>query len=174
MLTDAFLALDRWLNRWVVRLGIALLAIAASLAFYQVLARFVLESPSDWSEVATRTAIIWMVYLGIGAALREGAMLSVRLLSDALQGKAAQAWLDGLIAASIVTFLALAGWYGGQVAWAVRFQLLAGLEIPISWAYLAIPVGCLLGIIATLAQVLENARQRRGTRPEQTHPQPSL
>ena len=95
MLTDAFLALDRWLNRWVVRLGIALLAIAASLAFYQVLARFVLESPSDWSEVATRTAIIWMVYLGIGSTLREGAMLSVRLLSDALQGKAAHAWQIG-------------------------------------------------------------------------------
>lgn len=162
ILTDAFLFLDRWFHRWTVRLTMGLLAVSAALTFYQVLTRFVFENPSEWSEVASRTAIVWMVYLGISVAVREGAMLSVQILHDLCRGTAVAAWLDGLIAGCIIVFLAVAGWYGGQVAWAVRFQVLAGLDISISWAYLAVPVGCLLGVSATLSQVIALRRHRIG------------
>jgi TRAP-type C4-dicarboxylate transport system, small permease component len=155
MLINAFLTLESGINRWAVRLGLLLLSVSAILTFYQVLTRFVFQNPSEWSEVVARTSIIWMVYLGIGAALREGAMLSVRLLYDALHKTRFAKWLTGWISLCTVAFLAIAGWYGAQVAWAVRFQTLAGLEISISWAYLAIPVGCALGILATIAQTLQ-------------------
>lgn len=160
MLINTFLSLERGVNRWAIRLALLLLGVSAVLTFYQVLTRFVLESPSEWTEVSSRTAIVWMVYLGIGAALREGAMLSVRILHDACHNTRLAKWLSGWIALCIITFLAVAGWYGAQVAWAVRFQTLAGLDISISWAYLAIPVGCGLGILATIAQILESKRDK--------------
>lgn len=156
MLINAFLTLERSVNRWALRLALLLLVTSAVLSFYQVLTRFVFESPSEWTEVSSRTAIVWMVYLGIGTALREGAMLSVRILYDACHSTRLAGWLSGWIALCIITFLAIAGWYGAQVAWAVRFQTLAGLGISISWAYLAVPVGCGLGILATVAQILES------------------
>src|SRR3546814_17055861 len=59
--------------------------------------------------------------------------------------------LEALITLAIVSFLVLAAWYGGKVAWAVRFQTLAGLDISISWAYLAIPTGAILAIFGTIA-----------------------
>ena len=34
-------------------------------AFYQVIARFVLHAPADWSEVPTRALLIWTVLLGV-------------------------------------------------------------------------------------------------------------
>ena len=60
---------------------------AAAAAFYQVIARFVLHAPADWSEVLTRALLIWTVLLG-ALAFRHGAMISVELLRNMLAARA--------------------------------------------------------------------------------------
>src|SRR3546814_9546219 len=91
-----------------------------------------------------------MVYIGIGIAFRQGAMVSIDLLRNSCKGPY-RTCLEALITLAIVSFLVLAAWYGGKVAWAVRFQTLAGLDISISWAYLAIPTGAILAIFGPIA-----------------------
>jgi TRAP-type C4-dicarboxylate transport system permease small subunit len=47
-----------------LRLAIGFLLIATALALFQVTTRFVFGHPSAWSEVITRSAMIWSVFLG--------------------------------------------------------------------------------------------------------------
>ena len=58
-------AFDRLLFKLVSVIAQLLLVAAAAAAFYQVIARFVLHAPADWSEVLTRALLIWTVLLGV-------------------------------------------------------------------------------------------------------------
>lgn len=148
--------LDRGLFRLVSWIAQALLWSAAGAAFWQVLARFVFESPSDWSEAWTRVAIIWAVMLGTALAFRQGAMLSVDMLHTLLPARRARI-LEHLVLAIVVGFLVFLLWFGAQMTWRVRFQNLASLHVAISWVYLAIPVGAALSLVAVTARWAERS-----------------
>ena len=151
------LAVERVATGIVTALACALLAAAAGVGFYQVLARFVLERPSTWSEVLVRTLLIWMVYLGVVAAMRAGALVSVDVLRRLVKGRWARI-VDGLVTACTLGVLAVLLVAGIQIAWRVRFQVMAGLEVSISWAYAAIPVGAAFAMLAVLAHHLDPRR----------------
>ena len=133
-----------------------LLVASAAAAFYQVIARFILQAPSDWSEVLTRALLIWTVLLGISLAFRHGAMISVELLHNLLKGRR-QRLLEHLIAIICVAFLVFIAWIGGHMTYRVRFQNVPSLNISISWIYLAIPVGASLAAIAVQTRWLLGA-----------------
>ena len=49
-------------------------------------------------------------------------------------------------------------WAGFEVTWRIRFQSLAGMDISISWAYLAVPLGACLSMLAVVAHFLDPQR----------------
>lgn len=144
-------AFDRGLFRLVSVIAQLLLVASAAAAFYQVIARFVLQSPADWSEVLTRALLIWTVLLGVALAFRHGAMISVEMLRNLLGGRPRRV-LEGCIGVMCAAFLLAVAWIGGQMTYRVRFQNVPSLDIPISWIYLAIPVGATLAAIGVLAR----------------------
>ena len=147
---------ERTLFKGVSAIAQILLVAAAAAGFYQVIARFVLQAPSDWSEVLTRALLIWTVLLGIALAFRHGAMISVEVLHNLLHGRRRRL-LEHLIAIICVAFLVFLAWIGGNMTYRVRFQNVPSLNISISWIYLAIPVGASLAAIAVLARWLLGA-----------------
>jgi TRAP-type C4-dicarboxylate transport system permease small subunit len=146
--------MDRLTTRVAGHAAVLMLVIAVASGLFQVLARFLLNTPSDWTEVVTRFALIWMVYLGISVALRQGAMVSVDLLHRSLP-KQWRRSLDVVIAACVLSLLGIMAYWGAQIAWRIRFQSIAGLEVSMSWAYLAIPVGAAFAAIAVLAHFFD-------------------
>ncbi len=154
----AVLAVDYALGTLVMALACLALAGALTSGLFQVVARFVFEQPSIWSEVLTRTLIIWSVFLGLSAALRGGALLSVDLTYRTLARTRHLVWLQATITLLTLLFLVIVVVYGWDIVHRVRFQSMAGLEISISWAYAAIPVGAFLGIFAVLANFLDPRR----------------
>lgn len=146
--------IDRALFRFVSILAQLLVVSAALAAFYQVLARFVLQSPADWSEAWTRASLIWAVLLGVALAFRHGAMLRVELLHGLLRG-ASQRRLETLIALVSTVFLGMLVWVGSEMVWRVRFQTMPSFDVSISWVYLAIPVGSGLAMLGVMARWLE-------------------
>lgn len=148
--------LDRSLFRAVSILCQLLLFSAVAAGFYQVISRFILQSPADWSEAWTRSSLIWTVMLGLCLAFRHGAMLSVEMLHGFLKGRARR-WLEHVIMAVCVGFLGFMAWVGAQMTWRVRFQTLASLEFSISWIYVAIPIGMALAILGVLARWLDTS-----------------
>jgi TRAP-type C4-dicarboxylate transport system permease small subunit len=150
--------IDRGLSRLVSWVAQALLWSAVAAGFYQVLARFIFESPSAWSEAWTRASIIWAVMLGVALAFRQGAMLGVDLLHNLLAPHRARLLEHGVLLI-VVGFLAFLAWIGVEMTWRVRFQTMPSLAVAISWVYLAIPVGAILSLFGALAYWAEGPRR---------------
>lgn len=54
-----------------------MLVMASGLGVFQIIPRFVAEQPAEWSEALIRLGLIWMICMGIPAAFRQGAIVSV-------------------------------------------------------------------------------------------------
>lgn len=148
------LRLDRLLSGLALNLACLLLAVITGLGLWQVISRFVLSQPSTFTEEAMRRLLIWMVMLGVVVAFRRGALVSVDLMLRLSQG-VWQATVRWIITASSLAFLAVLVWFGLQLAWRVRFQTFASMELSMAWAYAAFPVGAALALVAVLAHHLD-------------------
>ena len=154
---NAFLTFERW-TTFIAMLGACtMLALSASLGMFQILMRFVLEQPAEWTEVLIRFSLIWMVFLAIPAAFRQGAMVSVDVLYR-WSPPAMRRVLDWVVALAALALIGIVIWYGWDYAQRGGVQSMAGLEsVSMFWAYLAMPVGgvfCAVGIIGNLIDPL--------------------
>lgn len=136
----------------------AMMAVAASLGLYQIITRFVLETPAEWTEVLIRFSLIWMVFLGIPMAFRIGAMVSVDVLYR-WSPPVLRRVLDVVVcAAALILVLVIIVW-GWDYANRGKVQSVIGLEnVTMFWAYLALPVGGLFCLPAILAHLLDPKR----------------
>ncbi|MFD1510155.1 TRAP transporter small permease [Lacimonas salitolerans] len=153
----AFLRLEDFTTGLALRLSIGFLVIAASLALFQVVTRFVFASPSTWSEVITRSAMIWSVFLGVAVAFRHGAMISVEVIQQVLPPRLGLGLFLTANALSVV-FFAILFWQGWAMTQRVMRQNLAALDISIAWVYAALPVGSVFIIIAAIACMIRGAQ----------------
>ena len=135
----------------------AMLTLASALGMFQIVTRFVLEQPAEWTEVLIRFSLIWMVFLAIPAAFRQGAMVSVDVLYRWSPPRFKRV-LDWVVALAALVLIGIIIWYGWDYARRGGVQSMAGLEsVSMFWAYLAMPVGglfCVVGIIGNLIDPL--------------------
>jgi TRAP-type C4-dicarboxylate transport system permease small subunit len=150
---QAFLRFERWTSGFAMMAACAMMVIAASLGVFQIVTRFVLEQPAEWSEILIRFSLIWMVFLGIPTAFRQGAMVSVDVLYRWSPPRFRR-FLDWVVCLAALTLIAIIIWWGWDYAQRGSVQTMAGLEgVSMFWAYLALPVGglfCVIGIIGNL------------------------
>ena len=156
---NTLLALDRWTTSLAMVIACLMLAIAASLGMFQIITRFVLEQPAEWSEILIRISLIWMVFMGIPSAFRQGAMVSVDVLYRWSPPRIRRL-LDWLVCGAALSLVGVIIWWGWVYAQRGSVQSMAGLEsVSMFWAYLALPVGgvfSVIGIIANLADPQRN------------------
>ncbi|MEE4347487.1 MAG: TRAP transporter small permease [Paracoccaceae bacterium] len=153
----AFLRFEDITTGLALRLSVSFLVIAASLALYQVVTRFVFGSPSTWSEVITRSAMIWSVFLGVAVAFRHGAMISVEIIQQILPPRLGLGLFLVANALSVI-FFSILFWQGWAMTERVANQKLAALDISIAWAYAALPVGSVFIIVSVLACMIRGAQ----------------
>lgn len=150
---DTFLRIERFTSSLAMAGACAMMAVASALAMFQIVTRFVLEQPAEWTEILIRLALIWMVFLGIPVAFRQGAMVSVDVLYRWSPPRLRRA-LDWAVALASLALVAIILWWGWDYAVRGKVQSMAGLEsISMFWGYLALPVGalfCILGIVGNL------------------------
>ena len=152
---QGFLRLERWTTHIALVLACIMLAIAAALGVFQIVTRFILEQPAEWTEVLIRFSLIWMVFLGIPAAFRQGAMVSVDALKRALpsRGRRLLELAAGLAALALMGIIL---WWGWDYAVRGKVQTMAGLEsISMFWAYVAMPVGAVFSVMGIVANYLD-------------------
>ena len=155
---DHFLRLERWTSGFALYAACAMLAIAASLGVFQIITRFILEIPAEWTEVLIRFSLIWMVFLGIPMAFRQGAMVSVDVLYRWSPPRIKRV-LDFVVCFAALALVAVIVWWGWDYAVRGRVQTMSGLEsVSMFWAYLAMPVGGVLSMIGIIANLLDPQR----------------
>jgi TRAP-type C4-dicarboxylate transport system permease small subunit len=123
-----------------------LMAAIAILTLAQVIWRYVLEMPIQWSEEVARYCFVWVTFLGAAALMR---VRDGHPAIDALHHSVGPRWQRALKAIRRLVVIAgsLAIAVGGlrmvQLQWQ---QLSPSLEIPMAWIYLSMVVGPLIGI----------------------------
>jgi len=150
---ETFLRIERFTSGLAMAGACLMLVVASALGMFQIVTRFVLEQPAEWSEILIRLSLIWMVFLGIPIAFRQGAMVSVDVVYRTVPPRLRRV-LDWMVALASLVLIGVVLWWGWDYAVRGRVQSMAGLEsISMFWGYLALPVGalfCILGIVGNL------------------------
>jgi TRAP-type C4-dicarboxylate transport system permease small subunit len=155
---EKFLRLERWTSGLALYVACAMLLLAACLAMFQIITRFVLEIPAEWTEVMIRFSLIWMVFLGIPMAFRQGAMVSVDVLYRWSPPRMRRV-LDWVVCLAAMGLILIITWWGWDYAVRGRVQTMSGLEsVSMFWAYLAMPVGGAFSLIGIIGNLLDTQR----------------
>jgi TRAP-type C4-dicarboxylate transport system permease small subunit len=160
---NSFLKLESYTTASATYLACAMLAVAASLGLFQIITRFILERPAEWTEVLIRFSLIWMVFLGIPMAFRQGAMVSVDVLYR-WSGAGMRRLLDAAVAIAALSLVFIMIVWGFDYAKRGMVQSVIGLEgISMLWAYLAMPIGGLFCVVAIVANYFDPKREELET-----------
>jgi TRAP-type C4-dicarboxylate transport system permease small subunit len=117
--------------------------------FYQVLSRYFLHHSLSYSEEIVRYLFIWGTMLGISAAFRQRAHLSINFLPERITLKYQNKleWIIKLFAVLFFIVLIYHGILSVILQWRTH-QTSAALGWPIIWVTLSIPIGALLSLIS--------------------------
>ena len=124
--------------------------------FFQVVLRYFWGVTWNWIEEVARFLFLWMVWVGAGYAAKCRAHLRIEAFTAMMPP-----WLRSKAElASLVIWIVFAGflaWTGGQLTWMLlkRNQLSPVMQIPMAWAYAAVPVGVGLMFFRLLQQLKE-------------------
>lgn len=155
---EVFLKIERYTTGFAMLVACAMLALASCLGLFQIVTRFVLETPAEWTEVLIRFSLIWMVFLGVPAAFRQGAMVSVDVLYRWSPPRIKRV-LDYVVCGAALLLILLIIWWGWDYANRGRVQTVIGLEdYSMFWAYLALPVGGVFAILGIIGNLLDPQR----------------
>jgi len=155
---EKFLGLERWTTGISMVLACVMLVVASALGLFQIVTRFVLEQPAEWSEILIRVSLIWMVFLGIPMAFRQGAMVSVDVLYRWSPPRARRV-LDAVVSIAALALMLVVLWWGWDYAVRGSVQSMAGLEsISMIWAYMALPVGAVFSLLGIAGNYLDPKR----------------
>jgi len=155
---ETFLRIERATTAASMYFACSMMALAAGLGVFQILTRFVLEKPAEWTEVLIRFSLIWMVFTGIPMAFRQGAMVSVDVLYR-WSKPGMQRVLDAAVmiaSLALIMIIIVVGWDYAQRG---KVQTIIGLEeYSMFWAYIAMPIGGLFAVIGIIGNFLDPKR----------------
>ncbi|NDO81043.1 C4-dicarboxylate ABC transporter permease [Citrobacter sp. NCU1] len=142
--------IKKLLDKFAATLCIALVGVMTFLVTWQVVSRYIFNSPSAVSEVLSRYLFIWLVLIG-GAyvfGLREH--MAITFMRDKFPRKVRISLeIIGEMAITVFAVLVLA--MGGYVGMTRQMgQLDSALQIPIGVIYAAIPVSGAMAIFYCL------------------------
>lgn len=123
------------------------------LLFINVILRFFFSAGITWTEELIRYAIIWITFIGGSICFRKGIHVGIDVLIESLpdKGKKVLGLIINLMAI-ILMFLLIKYGYDLVVFSQGTGQMSPALQVPMFWAYLAIPIGSLLSLIHLFIQ----------------------
>jgi len=137
------LAVWSWVEKLVLAVIVLLMSVLVLVTSYQVFSRYVLNQPLRWSEELSRYLLVWIVFLGAWAALKEGRHLGMDILSRRIPPRwrpRLGVFVDAVVLAFLIAVLSIAP----EILEITSRQRSAVLRVPMSLIYLAFPVGAAL------------------------------
>lgn len=145
-----------WIDLALVVACVVGLATMALALIWQVFSRYVLSSPTVWSEELSLLIFVWVAMLGIAIAVRRGEHLTLDLATRLLGSRKIASRVMAVVVTvlMVVTFLTITYFCVLLLGPADR-QALSGIEVglgieaKVSWIYAALPIG--LGLAAVFS-----------------------
>ena len=138
-----------------------LMAIMVIVVSWQVATRYLLNSPSSYTEELASYLLIWISLLGASYALRLKAHLGIDVLTRKLAGGSKRT-MEIVALLAVIFFSLLILVVGGLRLVQVTFylnQLSAAFQVPVAYVYLVLPLSGVLMIYYSIYLILypENA-----------------
>lgn len=139
-------------------------ALAFATLFAVVVLNIVLRNVAGiawlWIPAVARLLFVWIVFLGVAAALRRNEHLVVDFFQRRMPRRLQKAVVLGIHLVSL-PFFAMLLVYGLQVA-RVRMRIpFDTWQFPTGWAYMAVPVAAAILIVFTLERLASTIWERR-------------
>lgn len=125
----------------------------------QVVFRYFLGSSLDWTEEVSRILLIWLTYLGAAVALKRSGHITVDYFV-ALFPDVMRRYVELFSYALIVAFSAFLCVQGIAFALLSEKTTFPALQVPVSWQYFGLPVGCLLMAVYGTDHLIGAIRRR--------------
>ena len=145
--------IDKLLERFLA----AIMSILVIDVLWQVISRYVLSSPSSFTDELAGFLLIWVGLFGAAYVAGKNEHLAIDLLVQR-SGHARRKFLEIFIGSCIVLFSLVVLVIGGTWLVYTRFALevkSAALEIPLGYVYIVLPISGLLIIFFTIDNVNE-------------------
>ena len=153
--------LDFTQNLGVTWFSIALVIVMVLLVLWQVIARYLLNSPSSFSEALTRYLFVWLVLITSTYAFGSREHMYISALNDRLRGKT-RTVVNILIEVLTILFAACVMVFGGSII--TRMQMVSldsSLHIPMGVVYAVIPVCGVITVFYCICNILEELEKAK-------------
>lgn len=131
-----------------------MMVIMVAVMVYQVVLRYVFDRSNLWSEEVARYLCVYVTFIGSFIAIRRNSHLKVDFFVELLNPKLRKILM--LVTSTAITlFLIYMANKGVEMVRGGFRNVTAGLNIPMAYVYIAIPVGCVLMILGMLEQILK-------------------
>lgn len=143
---------------------IGIVAVMTLNVLWQVFTRFVLQTPSSYTEELARYLLVWLGLLGGAYAVGRKAHLAIDLLPMMLKGKK-KLVLEIVIQSFVLLFATAVVLWGGIELVGLTLtlqQVSAALQVKLGYVYLVLPISGALMIFYSITFIVENIGQMRG------------
>ena len=136
-----------------------LFAVLVTLVLIQVFTRM-FHMSQTWIDEISKFVFVWVTYLGGAITVRKGANITFDLVLEGVHGKTYKI-LFTFVNIVCVIFLAAMAVLGSQAAWAKRVQLSTMTRVNMGLMNMAIPIGCVLMIIAQVEYYFSTLKKKK-------------
>jgi TRAP-type C4-dicarboxylate transport system permease small subunit len=144
--------IDKFLERFLV----IIMSILVIDVLWQVISRYVLSSPSSFTDELAGFLLIWVGLFGAAYVAGKKEHLAIDLMLQR-SGPARRKFLEIFISICIIIFSLTVLVIGGTWLVYTRFALevkSAALEIPLGYVYIVLPISGILNIFFTIDNLL--------------------
>ncbi|MDN5842745.1 MAG: TRAP transporter small permease [Alcaligenaceae bacterium] len=161
-LTQSYIHVVEKINRIIFFTIAIFLAALALILFVQVVLRYIWHSPLIWSEEVAKYLSIWVVFLGMGIAMRNMSLIAVEAVIQAVSDHIRYR-IRSLVLLLVAIFMAYLVYIGIIITTEASDQNFASMEISMSVAYAAMPVGAFLTLLNVLVVFIELTKKDNKT-----------
>ena len=142
-------SIDRFsnkLNEAIKYVSAFLIGAMSILVFLQVIFRYVLDAPLDWSEEMASFAFVWMALLGASIGLKKKEHPNLDIIYNLFPGRVKKL-ADIIINLSITLPLVILCFYGVKLTISMRMQCTAALRYSVSYIYIVLPASAFIMLV---------------------------
>ena len=149
--------MTRMIDKSLAAVLVTLMVIMVITVSWQVITRYLLNSPSSYTEELATYLLIWISLLGAAYALRVRAHLGIDFLVRRMS-QDRQRMMRMVVHLVVIAFSLVALVFGGS--WLVYVtldlnQLSAAFQVPIGYVYLVLPISGVLMVYYSVIAMLE-------------------
>ena len=146
---------DQILAKGEAAVLILLVSVMTLVVFLQVVFRYALGRPLDWSEELASYLFVWLSVLGAALAVQKGGHFGLDFFSRLLPGPGKRfIWiLIHLLMASVVLVILF---QGITLVQRTRLQLSPAMSVSMAWPYASLPTGAALMAVHLLTALIKD------------------